>query len=156
MRNFKIYPRMGMKTVKLIANFGFSEYQNFGLFLIRVCIGIVFMLHGYPKMFGGIIKWAELGATGMSSIGVDFILPFWGFMAAFSKFIGGICLVLGLFFRPAALLIFITMVFAALFHITSGKGSPASAIQLGVIVSALFISGPGKYSLDHLFFSKLS
>ena len=145
-----------MKTVKLIANFGFSEYKNFGLFLIRVCIGIVFILHGYPKMFGGTMEWAALGATGMSSIGVGFFLPFWGFMAAFAEFVGGICLVIGIFSRPAALLIFITMVFAALFHITSGKGSPASAIQLGVIVSALFISGPGKYSLDHLFFSKLS
>ncbi len=143
-----------MKTVKLIANFGFSEYKNFGLFLIRVYIGIVFILHGYPKMFGGTMEWAALGATGMSSIGVGFFLPFWGFMAAFSKFIGGICLVLGLFFRPAALLIFVTMVFAALFHITSGKGSADEAIQLGVIVSALFISGPGKFSLDHILFSK--
>ena len=143
-----------MKTVKLIANFGFSEYKNFGLFLIRVYIGIVFILHGYPKMFGGTMEWAGLGAFGMSSIGVDFFLPFWGFMAAFSEFVGGICLVIGIFSRPAALLIFVTMVFAALFHITSGKGSADEAIQLGVIVSALFIFGPGKFSLDHILFSK--
>lgn len=145
-----------MKRVKLIANLGFPEYQNLGLLLIRGCIGIVFIFHGYPKMFGGTMEWAALGATGMGSIGVDFFLPFWGFMAAFSEFVGGICLVLGLFFRPAALLIFFTMVFAVLFHVTSGKGSPAAAIQFGVIVSALFIAGPGKFTLDKILFSKSS
>ncbi len=52
--------------------------------------------------------------------------------------------------------IFLTMVFAVLFHVTSGKGSPAAAIQFGVIVSALFIAGPGKFTLDKILFSKSS
>jgi len=142
--------------MRQIVSLRIPENLDVGVLIVRVCTGIVFILHRYPKMFGGVVEWAKYGALGMESIGVEFFLPFWGFMAAFAEFIGGICLVLGLFSRPALILIFLTMIFAGLFHLTSGKGSPAAAIQWGVIAGALFTTGPGKYSLDHKLFSESS
>lgn len=137
-----------------ITRLRFPEYLDIGLLIVRVCTGVVFMYHGYPKMFGGIIAWEKYGVLGMSSIGVDFFLPFWGFMAAFSEFIGGLFLLFGLFSRPALILIFLTMFFAVLYHINSGKGSPVSAMQWIAITTALFLAGSGKYSLDYLLVNK--
>ena len=62
---------------------------DIALLILRVGIGIMFILHGYPKMMGGMEKWILLGSYGMSSLGIDYFPAFWGFMSAFSEFFGG-------------------------------------------------------------------
>lgn len=127
-----------------------DKLQDHGLLLLRVGIGgMFFFVHGWPKLLGGPEKWAKLGGA-MQSVGVSGYPEIWGFMAAFSECIGGLCLMLGLFFRPAAALMFATMFVAATMHLSSGDGMGKSshAIELGFVFLSLIFIGPGIYSLD--------
>ncbi|MCB9046889.1 MAG: DoxX family protein [Chitinophagales bacterium] len=116
---------------------------------MRVGIGCMMVLHGYPKMLGGPEKWEKIGHA-VSLAGIDGYFTFWGFMAAFAEAIGGILLVLGFLFRPAALLLLITMIVASMKHLDGGDGiSGAShAVELAFVFLGMFILGPGKYSID--------
>ncbi len=126
-----------------------GNYRNVALFIIRVGLGIMMLMHGYPKLLGGVERWEKLGGA-MSTLGIEAVPVFWGFMAAIAEGIGGILLVLGWLHRPAALLLFITMVVAAMKHISAGDGvmGASHAIELGVVFLGIFILGPGKYSVD--------
>jgi putative oxidoreductase len=138
-----------------------SQAVNFGLLIIRIGIGIMFVLYGEGKMFGGPEKWAKLGGA-MEGLGITFLPAFWGFMAALAEFGGGILLVLGLLFRPACFLMFCTMFVAASVHWIDAaeagealKGkimSGSHAIELGIVFLALLFTGPGKYSVDNKLF----
>lgn len=127
-----------------------SQYQDAGLLIIRLGLGIMFILHGQPKLFGGVEAWESLGAKGMGALGVNVAPAFWGFMAGFAEFAGGILLILGFFFRPACLLLLFTMIVAATTHLVGGDGIKVAshAIEAGVVFLGLFFIGPGKYSLD--------
>ena len=137
----------------------FKTYYSpdFGLLIIRIGIGLAFVLHGKSKMFGGPELWEKIGGA-MSSLGVDFGFIFWGFMAAFAEFAGGILLGLGLLFRPVCVLLFLTMLVAAFKHITAGDDFKkyAHALELAILLFGLYFIGPGKFSLDTIFFVKKS
>jgi putative oxidoreductase len=109
----------------------------------------MFLYHGLPKLFGGPEKWEMLGGA-MATFGITFIPAFWGFMAAISESLGGICLILGLFLRPACILLTITMLVAAVSHLSRGEGlgGAAHALKAGIVFLSLILIGPGKYSLD--------
>ena len=63
-------------------------------------------------------------------------------------------LVLGLLFRPALLLLIVTMIVATNQHLANGDGlSRAShAIEAGILFFSLLFIGPGSYSLDNRLF----
>ncbi len=126
-----------------------SKYKDFGLLFLRIGIGGMFIFHGAPKMFGGPERWERIGAS-MASVGIEFVPVFWGFMASFSEFIGGIGIILGLFFRPVCILLTITMTIAASGHLSRGEGlrGASHAIEDGIVFLSLIFIGPGKYSLD--------
>jgi len=126
-----------------------GKYRNTGLLILRVGLGVMMMVHGLPKIMGGPDKWTGLGGS-MSVIGVNFMLVFWGFMAAISEGLGGFLLILGLFFRPINLLLVFTMVIASLVHLAKGDGinGASHAIELGIVFLGLIFIGPGKYSVD--------
>jgi putative oxidoreductase len=109
----------------------------------------MFLIHGGPKLFGGPEKWGKIGMA-MASLGIGFMPTFWGFMAAISEFFGGICLILGLFFRPACILLTLTMIVAALSHFGRGEGlgGASHAIEVGIVFLSFILIGAGKYSLD--------
>ena len=77
-----------------------DKYRNEGLLILRIGIGIMFMLHGFPKLTGGTEAWTKVGGA-LSALGINFAHTFMGFMAAISEFGGGLLLLLGLFTRPA-------------------------------------------------------
>ena len=125
-----------------------GKYQQTALLILRVGIGIMMIYHGYPKLLGGPGKWASLGKA-MHSLGLHDFPAFWGFMAAVAEAIGGLCLIVGFCFRPACLLLLITMIVAAMKHLGSGPfGEATHAIELGVVFLAMTLLGPGKYSVD--------
>ena len=127
----------------------FNRYStDYGLLIIRVGIGIVFMLHGYPKITGGPKMWVDIGGS-MGNIGVHFAPTFWGFMASLAEFAGGACLVLGFLFRPALAMMLFTMGIAILMHYKNGDGFGGynNALVCAVTFFGLFIAGPGKYAL---------
>ena len=122
---------------------------DIALLILRVGIGSMFILHGYPKIMGGMEKWAGLGSYGMGSIGIHFFPTFWGFMASFSEFVGGIMILLGLYIRYFSILLFITMLVAISSHLAGGDGimGASHAIESAVVFVCLFFSGPGNYSI---------
>lgn len=121
---------------------------DYGLLIIRIGIGAMFMLHGYPKMLGGTTMWSQIGAS-MGNIGIHFAPTFWGFMASFAEFVGGLCLVIGFLFRPALAMLIFTMFIATLMHYKNGDGfgGYSHALESGAVFLGLFIAGPGKYAL---------
>ena len=126
-----------------------DKYRDIGLLILRVGIGVMFMIHGLPKLTGGPEKWVMLGGT-MKVLGVGFAPMAWGFMAALSECAGGLLLVLGFFTRPACFFLLATMIVATSMHI--GKGDPlvrySHALEAGILFLSLIFIGPGKYSLD--------
>jgi putative oxidoreductase len=126
-----------------------GKYRNTGLLLLRLGIGVMFIIHGFPKLAGGPNGWTGLGGS-MKVIGIDFLPIFWGFMAAATETFGGFLLAVGLFFRPALILLIFTMIIAALVHFGKGDGlgGASHAIELGIVFFGLIFIGPGKYSVD--------
>ncbi|MBA9075462.1 DoxX family protein [Rufibacter quisquiliarum] len=129
------------------------RYQQEGLLLLRIGIGLMFILHGWPKITGGPETWAQIGGS-MGNLGISYAPTFFGFMAAFAEAVGGLCLLLGLFFRPMTLLLFITMEVATIHHITAddGFGGYSHALEAAILFLSLFFIGPGRYSLDQAWF----
>ena len=126
-----------------------DKYRDAGLLILRLGIGIMFVLHGLPKLKAGPETWTMLGGS-MKALGVGFAPTAWGFMAALSECAGGILLLLGFFTRPACFFLFTTMVVATMMHI--GKGDPflkySHAMESGILFFSLILIGPGRYSLD--------
>ena len=53
-----------------------NTLKDKGLLLLRIGIGISFIVHGFPKIAGGTEKWAMLGKA-MGNVGLDFGNVFW-------------------------------------------------------------------------------
>ena len=123
---------------------------NAGLLVLRIGIGIIFIIHGIPKLMGGVETWTQLGST-MSMVGISFAPAFWGFMAAAAEAIGGLFIILGFLHRSVALMLVFTMIVAVLMHVMSGDpfGVYSNALKGLVVFVALTITGPGKYSIDY-------
>lgn len=126
-----------------------DPYKDIGLLILRVGLGIMFMLHGYPKVFGGPEMWAEVGSA-TQSIGIDFSPVFFGFMAGITELFGGLFLLLGLFFKPALGMLTVVMAVATASHISAGDSFSAvsQSIEIAIVFISLFFIGSGKYSLD--------
>jgi putative oxidoreductase len=125
--------------------------SDVGLLILRIGTGIMYVYHGYPKMFGGHETWTHVGAA-MSTWGISFAPAFWGFMASFSEFFGGIFILLGLAFRPYCSLLTVTMLVATSMLLAKGDGLTAAAypLTMAVVFLSLIFIGPGRLSLDAL------
>lgn len=125
-----------------------KKYEDAGLLVMRLGVGIGFLyFHGWRKLAGGPEAWTRTGGA-VEALGIDFGHTFFGFMAAFAEGIGGILVALGLFFRPACVLIMLTMIVATNMHIVTGQGGPAHAMKNAFFFFGLLFVGPGRFSLD--------
>ena len=136
--------------LKHIITYNSEFLKNLGLAFIRIGLGIIFIRHGFPKIFKGPAEWQWLGQQ-MSYLGITFFPLFWGFMAACAEFFGGIALVVGLGTRPFALLLAFVMLVATLMHL--GKGDPwgyiSFPLSLFVVFIGLAIAGGGLFAVDN-------
>jgi putative oxidoreductase len=127
-----------------------SQYRDIGLLLLRVGIGVMMTLHGWPKLAGGLEKWEHIGLA-MSHLGIHFFPGFWGFLCAMVETLGGVLLVLGAAFRPVAILFAGNFLVATVMVFKTSRGEfldwsrPAEMLILFV---ALVLIGAGKYSID--------
>lgn len=122
---------------------------DFTLLLMRVVVGIAFMIHGWGKIQNP-FAWA----------GPESPIPglFLG-LAALAEFGGGLALILGLLTRLASFGIACTMLVAVYMHmivmgdpfVSNGGGSYELAAVFLSIALFLIANGPGRYSIDHKF-----
>ena len=129
--------------------------------LLRVVAGLIFLPHGWSKIFG------EGGASAFAAdIAANYHIPaFLGHLAAWTEFVGAILLIAGLFTRVDAFLLAATMFVAAfvvqlpdaLFEVPANAIRPFVAIRgietplaMFAICAALALTGGGKYSVDWL------
>lgn len=127
-----------------------QQLRNIGLLILRIGLGFMFILHGYPKLMGGPETWEEYG-TAMQYVGIDVAPIFFGFLAGITEFFGGIFLIMGLFFTPTLIFLILTMLVATAQHIGTGDGFSdySHSIELGVVFLSLLFIGAGRYSIDY-------
>jgi putative oxidoreductase len=126
-----------------------------GLLVLRVGMGVMFVLHGFPKLMGGPERWTKVGSA-MESLGIHFAPTFWGLMAGLSECVGGVLIALGLLTRPTCAVLVFTMIIAALKHLSAGDPFArfSHPIEAGIVFIALAIMGPGRHSLDARLFAR--
>jgi putative oxidoreductase len=73
-------------------------------------------------------------------------------MAGLIETIGGLMLIIGLFHLPVTFLLFSTLVVALISRINISDGflGFAHPLEVAIVFLALFISGPGYFSLDKI------
>ncbi|MEB3206361.1 MAG: DoxX family protein [Vampirovibrionales bacterium] len=132
-----------------------AALQDLAPLLIRVPLGVIFMAHGLDKWLGtfhggGFLKTlAAFSQMGMPAPEVS------TFLATFGELIGGILMLLGLMTPVGAFMIAVTMGVATFFvHLGGGLFAQDGGFEYTLMLLAaslsVFISGPGKYSLDAL------
>lgn len=125
-----------------------GRFKDLGLLIIRLGLGTAFIVHGSGKIFHPEM-WPTLGGA-LAIWGVTFAPAFWGFMAAFAEFGGGILFILGFLFRPAAAMMAFNMAVALSMHLSKGDGFNvySHALEVGVVFLGFMFVGPGHLSLD--------
>lgn len=121
------------------------DYSNFAPLILRLVLGLVFVIHGYPKLFTGFSQTVGF----FDSIGIK-PAKFWVFVVGTVEFFGGIALILGFATQIAALLIAINMlvaIFKVKFKIGFVNGYEFD-LALLIIALSLIFTGAGAYALD--------
>lgn len=128
--------------------------------LLRVSAGLIFLPHGYSKIFGsgGVAAFA----SDLPSYGIP---TFLGYAAAYAEFFGALLLIAGLLTRIDAFLLACTMFVAAfVVQLPDGLRDPQFAgsrfagvmrtietpLALFALTVAVMLLGGGRFSLDYL------
>jgi putative oxidoreductase len=126
---------------------------NEALLILRLWLGVTFVLHGSQKLFGW---FGGGGIPGTSRFFEDVgIRPgrFWAVLAGLGEFGGGILIGLGYLTQLAALVIIITMIVAIAAvagrrGFWNDKGGYEYNLLIIAVSLALMLSGAGAYALD--------
>ncbi len=128
------------------------------ILLLRLFIGPCLVVHGLGKL--GIVGPGNMqGFVGwLSSLGVPFPAV-QARLAMAAELLGGVLILLGLFYRPAAIVCMLTLLVAAVighkgggYLITNTPPGNEYAVNLAVVLLAMALLGAGPYSLDSRFF----
>lgn len=127
-----------------------SRLNGWGITLLRVVTGVVFIAHGWQKLF----VW---GFDGVAQAFGQMGIPFAGATAVLVTLLelfGGIALVAGLFTRLVSLPLAVTMLVAMLqVHLSGGFFMP-NGIEFTLILFAatagLALTGAGELALDNV------
>ena len=127
------------------------------LFFLRLSVGTILFIAGAGKVLG----W-------FGGFGMDMTIQFYGkmgisipftYLSAYTEFIGGALLVVGLLTRPAAVAVTINMLVATIltlpggFLVPNGASYPFIFLVIAVVV---LLAGPMSHSVDALLASILS
>ena len=126
-----------------------AKYRETGLLLMRLGLGVLFIVLTGPVLLGGPGGWTNFGGA-IRNLGLHTHYQFWGFLGAFLGCVGGALMIFGLFFRPGVLLV-LTITFVHLLGAIEGTGAlraNLAAVELAIVLVGLLVVGPGKYSVD--------
>jgi putative oxidoreductase len=125
---------------------------SISLLLLRITVGVILFVIGSGKVLG----W--FGGHGMETTIKFFVTkqgftPLLTYMSAYTEFIGGFLLIVGLLTRPVAFAVMINMIVAGIVSLPRGFIAGA-AYPFSLMISALIIllAGPMKFSLDSMLF----
>jgi putative oxidoreductase len=126
---------------------------DWGLLVLRLALGIIFIAHGGQKVFGW-FGGHGLDATvaGFGKMGIPAPLAY---LAAFTELLGGVAVLLGVLTRLAALGLAVTMVVAMfMVHLKNGffmngPGGPGIEYNVALLAMslALVLAGPGRIAV---------
>lgn len=128
--------------------------HDIGLFLLRVVAGLALLYgHGFQKL-SVIFSGQEIKF--MDPIGIGAVPSY--YLAGFAEGVCAILLVAGLFSRFASAVLSVNFIVVLFFHLVSGHGFDTLELVFFYLATfiALTITGPGKVSLDNLWFKKKS
>lgn len=128
-----------------------KKLEPFALLLLRCGLALVFIYHGYPKLFGE----KERIVEAFQAIGLPTYVVY---LTGAIEFFGGVALALGLLTPIAGLLLLLDMC-AAMWKYNFNEGIYAVReyelpLILGLACLALACTGGGPFSLDRLLFRK--
>ena len=125
-----------------------AKYRETGLLLIRVSIGVLFLLYTVPVLFGGPSTWSHFGA-GAHHWSLHSHYQLWGFIGSLLGCVSGALLIFGLFFRIGVLFVLVLAIGHAL-ALYKGTGFRVAlpTIELCFVLAGILFVGPGKYSVD--------
>ncbi len=120
-----------------------QKYHDVALLLLRIGVGLIFIVAGWGKL---------TGIEGVQGFFGNLGIPLPGIMAwivAIVEFFGGLMVLFGAYIRIPAILLAIIMVVALLTTKLGGEFSAARVDLLLLLMSgSLVILGSGKYSID--------
>jgi putative oxidoreductase len=123
--------------------------MDFAVLLLRVGAGVLMLPHGWDK-FQSILagSWDFPDPIGIGSTASLFL-------TVLAEFICSICLILGLLSRPSAIILAFTM-FVAAFVVQAKDPLDVKehALLYFVIYMAIFLMGPGRFSMDQKLVNK--
>ncbi len=124
----------------------FERGGDWGTLALRVPLGIVFMAHGYVKLFGG--QFAGIAGF-FAKIGIP-APEFFAGVVGVTEFFGGLLVLVGLFTRYASSFMAVIMI-VAIIKVKASKGLlggyELEMVLLGMCV-ALIIMGSHNFSLE--------
>ncbi len=128
----------------------FKRWQGWGVTILRVAVGIVFVAHGGQKLF--VLGFGNVAGF-MGKIGIPAPMLA-AIIVTLVEFLGGLALILGSFTRWAAALLAIDMLVAIpAVHLKAGFFLPAGfefALTLFAANLALLLLGAGEASVDRV------
>lgn len=115
-----------------------------GWTVVRITFGLAMALaHGLPKVMDGMVK----HTAGVAALGFPFP-SFFAWASALTELVGGLLIAVGLYTRPAALLLVSNMAVALYRH----REDPFSSTEKALLFFAVFVAtlaiGSGPWSLD--------
>jgi len=127
----------------------FGKYREGGLLLFRVSIGLIMIILIAPVLWGGQGSWEHFGSA-MKHLDFHSHFTFWGFVGALLGCVGGVLMILGLFFRVGVLLtLAVTVVhLVALWDTHVDFQTRLPVLEMAILLVCLLFIGPGKYSVD--------
>lgn len=136
---------------------GLARMQGWGLTILRVVVGSVFLVHGFQKLFligfGGVAGMMEgLGVPAPGLFAVILTLV---------ELLGGLALILGLFTRVVAIPLAIDMLVATLtVHLPNGFSAANGGYEFTLVLLAaslaLAVAGPGEAALDRVLATRIN
>ncbi len=132
-----------------------TSLSPWGAFLLRLVLGAAMLSHGSGKVIpahglhGSPIGAIETYSRFIATLGIP---PWLGYVSALTEFLGGLCLLLGLFTRLSAAFIAINMLVAIL-AVNRHHGYSGSEYSLALLSIAfmLLLTGGGALALDRHF-----